>query len=77
MNLTGEQTTDNLNDDLEREYQSVMAYLAHARARTGALGQAIEDEREMCLHAELQQALTVCKQMEELAGDGRASPSPA
>ena len=69
MDLTCEPITDNLNEELEHEYRTVMAYISHSRLLKGAQCLPIADDREIQAHAALRHALTICKQVGQLEGD--------
>ena len=62
MDLTREQLTDDLDEGLEREYQAIMAYVAHARLLKSARKAAVPAEWETPAREALQQALTICGQ---------------
>ena len=66
MDLTREQLTDDLDEGLEREYQAVMAYVAHARLLKNARNAAVPAEWETPAHEALQEALTICKEVDDL-----------
>jgi len=60
LHFSRAQLVDDLTDDLEREYQGVMAYVAHARLLESARAGAIPAEQETLTREALQQALTIC-----------------
>ena len=66
MDILSEQQTDDLNEGLEREYQAVIAYAAHARLFKTARNGAIPADWETPARKALQQALTMCKQVDDL-----------
>ena len=66
MDLTREQLTDDLDEGLEREYQAVMAFVAHARLLKSARKAALTAEWETPASEALQQALTICSQVDDL-----------
>ena len=63
MNIPCAQLTDDLNNDLEREYQAVMTYVAHVRRLESARDGAIPAESETHTREALQRALTICTQV--------------
>jgi bacterioferritin len=71
-----EQLIENLNEDLSREYQAIIAYVVYSQAIKGA--QYMQIARELEVHAaeELAHALTIAKQIDYLGGDITATPKP-
>jgi bacterioferritin len=76
MDTTREQLIDNLNEDLAREYQAVIAYVVYSQVLKGAQYMNIAAELEIHAHEELQHALTICKQVDYLGGDPTVEPKP-
>ena len=74
--MTREQLIDNLNDDLSREYQAIIAYVVYSQALKGAQYMNIAKELEAHAKQELQHALTVAKQIDYLGGMPTAMPKP-
>jgi bacterioferritin len=74
MDITREQLIDNLNEDLAREYQAVIAYVVYSQVLKGAEFMNIAAELELHAKEELQHALTVCKQIDYLGGDPTVEP---
>ena len=65
-----------LNDDLQREYQAIIAYVVYSQAIKGAEFMSIAKELENHAKQELNHALTVAKQIDYLGGDITATPKP-
>jgi bacterioferritin len=57
-----------LNDDLEREYQAIIAYTVYSKAIKGAAYTAIADELEKHAGEELQHALKISQQVDYFGG---------
>jgi len=68
MTTTREQLIEDLNGDLAREYQAVIAYVVYSQVLKGAEYMAIAKELEVHATEELQHALTVAKQIDYLGG---------
>ena len=58
-----EQLIADLNTDLAREYQAIIAYVVYSQVLKGAEYMAIADELEVHAGQELQHALTIAKQI--------------
>src|SRR5262249_31017584 len=71
-----EQLIQNLNDDLAREYQAVIAYVVYSQVIKGAQYMSIAAELEKHAREELQHALTIAKQIDYLGGMPTVSPKP-
>ncbi|MDQ6612934.1 MAG: ferritin-like domain-containing protein [Gemmatimonadota bacterium] len=67
---------DNLNEDLAREYQAIIAYVVYSQAIKGAEYMSIAKELEKHAKEELSHALTIAKQIDYLGGDITAVPKP-
>jgi bacterioferritin len=67
---------DNLNDDLAREYQAIIAYVVYSQAIKGAEYMQIAKELEVHAAEELAHALTIARQIDYLGGDIVATPKP-
>jgi bacterioferritin len=65
---TREQLIEDLNGDLAREYQAVIAYVVYSQVLKGAEYMAIAKELEVHATEELQHALIVAKQIDYLGG---------
>ena len=74
--ITRKQLISNLNDDLSREYQAIIAYVAYSQALKGAQYMNIATELEGHATQELQHALTIAKQIDYLGGTLTATPKP-
>ena len=65
-----------LNDDLEREYQAIIAYVVYSQVLKGAEYMAIADELEIHAGEELAHAITIAKQIDYLGGTPNLVPKP-
>jgi bacterioferritin len=65
-----------LNDDLSREYQAIIAYVAYSQVLKGASYMSIARELEVHAGEELQHALTIAKQIDYLGGTPTVVPKP-
>ena len=65
---------DALNQDLEREYQAIIAYVVYSQMLKGAEYMAIADELELHAAEELKHALTIAKHVDYLGGTPAAVP---
>jgi bacterioferritin len=65
-----------LNEDLAREYQAIIAYVAYSQILKGAAYMSIAKELEAHAGEELQHALTVAKQIDYLGGTPTVVPKP-
>jgi bacterioferritin len=74
--ITREQLMKNLQGDLSREYQAILAYVVYSQALKGAAYMSIAQELEVHAGEELQHALTIAKQIDYLGGlpNGTALP---
>ena len=74
--ITRERLIDNLNEDLAREYQAIIAYVVYSQAIKGAPYMQIA--KELVVHAgeELAHALTIAKQIDYLGGSMTVTPKP-
>jgi len=57
-----------LNDDLSREYQTIIAYVVYSQTLKGAAYMAIADELEKHASEELAHAITIAKHIDYLGG---------
>jgi bacterioferritin len=67
---------DDLNGDLRREYQAIIAYVIYSQVLKGAEYMAIAKELEAHAKQELDHALTIAKQIDYLGGVPTAEPEP-
>ena len=74
--MTRTQLIDHLNDDLSREYQAIIAYVAYSQALKGAQYMNIATELEAHAKQELQHALIIAKQIDYLGGSPSVTPKP-
>ena len=74
--ITREQLIKNLNEDLSREYQAIIAYIVYSQAIKGAQYMSIAKELEIHAKEELAHALTIAKQIDYLGGDMTVAPKP-
>jgi bacterioferritin len=65
-----------LNGDLSREYQAIIAYVIYSQTIKGAAYMAIAKELEEHAKQELNHALTISKQIDYLGGTPTAEPAP-
>jgi len=65
-----------LNGDLSREYQAIIAYVIYSQTIKGAAYMAIATELESHAKEELNHALTISKQIDYLGGTPTADPKP-
>ena len=65
-----------LNDDLSREYQAIIAYVVYSQTLKGAAYMAIAKELETHAKEELTHAITIAKQIDYLGGMPNAEPNP-
>jgi bacterioferritin len=74
--ITREQLIAALNDDLQREYQAIIAYVIYSQVLKGAQYMQIAKELEVHAGEELQHAITISKQVDYLGGYPAAVPKP-
>ena len=67
---------DLLNQDLEREYQAIIAYVVYSQVLKGAQYMNIAGELEKHAHEELAHALTLANQIDYLGGMPATVPKP-
>jgi len=65
-----------LNGDLSREYQAIIAYVIYSQMIKGAAYMSIAKELEAHAKEELSHALTISKQIDYLGGTPTATPQP-
>lgn len=68
------QLIENLNDDLAREYQAIIAYVVYSQAIKGPQYMQIAKELEVHAAEELAHALKISKQIDYLGGEITATP---
>ena len=68
VSISREQLIELLNQDLAREYQAIIAYVAYSQTLKGAAYMNIARELEAHASEELQHALTISKQIDYLGG---------
>jgi bacterioferritin len=73
---TREQLIAQLNEDLSREYQAVIAYVIYSQTLKGAAYMAVARELEQHAAEELAHAITIAKQIDYLGGTPTAKPKP-
>jgi bacterioferritin len=74
--ITREKLIELLNDDLEREYQAIIAYVVYSQVLKGAEYMNIADELEVHAGEELQHAITLANQIDYLGGMPKVTPKP-
>ena len=71
-----EQLIKDLNEDLAREYQAIIAYVIYSQVLKGAEYMGIATELEKHAGEELKHALIISKQIDYLGGMPTAQPKP-
>src|SRR5258708_5415470 len=74
--LTREKLIDLLNEDLEREYQAIIAYVVYSQVLKGPEYMNIAAELEVHAGEELQHAITLANQIDYLGGMPKVTPKP-
>ena len=74
--LTRKQLIALLNEDLEREYQAIIAYVVYSQVLKGAEYMNIADELTVHAGEELQHAMTLSNQIDYLGGMPSVKPKP-
>jgi len=72
--VTREQLIDLLNEDLEREYQAIIAYVVYSQVLKGAEYMNIADELAVHAAEELKHALVISNQIDYLGGMPATKP---
>jgi bacterioferritin len=72
--VTRQQLIDGLNEDLAREYQAIIAYVAYSQAIKGAAYMNIAKELEKHAGEELEHAIIIAKQIDYLGGEITVTP---
>lgn len=76
INITREQLAKNLNEDLAREYQAIIAYVVYSQVLKGAEYMNIADQLEIHAKQELDHALAICRQIDYLGAAPTVVPRP-
>jgi bacterioferritin len=71
-----QQLIDQLNGDLAREYQAIIAYVIYSQTLKGAQYMAIAKELETHAAQELDHAIRIARQIDYLGGTPTAEPKP-
>ena len=74
--ISRQQLIANLNEDLAREYQAIIAYVVYSQVLKGAQNMSIAAELEVHAAEELRHALVVSKQIDYLGGTPTVQPKP-
>jgi bacterioferritin len=74
--ITREQLVDLLNQDLQREFQAVIAYVNYSQVLKGAQYMNIASELEVHAKEELEHALILSNQIDYLGGMPTVTPKP-
>jgi bacterioferritin len=74
--ITRKQLIDNLNEDLSREYQAIIAYVIYSQTLKGAQYMNVAKELESHATEELAHALTISKHIDYLGGTPTSTPKP-
>ena len=74
--ITREELIKNLNEDLSREYQAIIAYVVYSQVLKGAEYMNIAEELEVHAAEELQHAITLANQIDYLGGMPTNTPKP-
>ena len=74
--LTRKELIAQLNEDLSREYQAIIAYVVYSQVLKGAEYMNIADELEIHAKEELAHALKIAKHIDYLGGMPNATPKP-
>lgn len=76
MPINRERLIELLNEDLQREYQAIIAYVVYSQVLKGAAYMQIAGELKKHASEELQHALIIAKQIDYLGGDPAVEPFP-
>jgi len=74
--LSREELVNLLNEDLEREYQAIIAYVVYSQVLKGAQYMNIAEELVTHAKEELDHALLLAKQIDYLGGMPKVTPKP-
>ncbi len=72
--MTRERMIDALNQDLEREYQAIIAYVNYSQVLKGPEYMSIAEELELHAKQELEHALLIARQIDYLGGMPSVTP---
>ncbi len=72
--MTRERLIDALNQDLEREYQAIIAYVNYSQVLKGPEYMSIAEELELHAKQELEHALLIARQIDYLGGMPSVTP---
>jgi bacterioferritin len=76
VTITREQLAKNLNEDLAREYQAIIAYVVYSQVLKGAEYMNIADQLEIHAKQELDHALDISRQIDYLGATPTVVPKP-
>jgi bacterioferritin len=76
VEVTRESLIKDLNEDLAREYQAIIAYTVYSQVLKGAAYMNIADQLQVHAGQELAHALTLAKQIDYLGGVPTVQPKP-
>ncbi len=76
VEVTRESLIKDLNEDLAREYQAIIAYTVYSQVLKGAAYMNIADQLQIHAGQELAHALTLAKQIDYLGGVPTVQPKP-
>lgn len=74
--MSRKQLIADLNEDLAREYQAIIAYVTYSQVLKGAQYMSIAQELEVHAGEELQHAITIAKHIDYLGGTPVVTPKP-
>src|SRR5262249_2692765 len=74
IGITRQQLIEELNGDLSREYQAIIAYVIYSQTLKGAAYMSIASELVKHASQELAHAITIAKQIDYLGGAPTAEP---
>ncbi len=74
--ITRQSLIDNLNQDLAREYQAIIAYVIYSQVIKGAAYKNIADQLEQHAKQELEHAMIISRQIDYLGGTPTNTPKP-
>jgi bacterioferritin len=74
--ITREQLIANLNEDLAREFQAIIAYTVYSQTLKGAAYMNIAGELEKHAHEELDHAIKIANQIDYLGGEPVVTAKP-
>jgi len=76
VDITRDRLADLLNEDLSREYQSIISYVVYSQVLNGAEYMGIAAQLELHAKQELDHALTVSRQIDYLGKMPAVTPKP-